>query len=170
MENSKVFQRVEIRVYRLVHPRKVPICYHILSVFLNETAMELLGPYSSNLQYCQIWPNEQRTLVRQEITQTWVSTTFIQTNRSTTLVWVPCVENWTLHPNHGKFIAPRRSFEQITAVSRATSFPGPSALPLWRQSELCHVTTMDFQDGGLAELRLREVVGTFIACQELFRP
>ena len=39
---------------------------------------------------CQIWRNEQRSLVRQEITKTWVWTSLIQTNRSTTLVWAPC--------------------------------------------------------------------------------
>ena len=39
---------------------------------------------------CQIWRNEQRSLVRQMITQTWVWTSLIQTNQSTTLVWAPC--------------------------------------------------------------------------------
>ena len=39
---------------------------------------------------CQIWRTEQRSLVWQEITQIWVWTSFIQTNRSTTLVWAPC--------------------------------------------------------------------------------
>ena len=38
---------------------------------------------------CHIWRNEQRSLVRQEITQTWVWISLIQTNRSTTLVWAP---------------------------------------------------------------------------------
>ena len=39
---------------------------------------------------CQIWRNEQRSLVRQEVTQTWVWTSPNQTNRSTTVVWASC--------------------------------------------------------------------------------
>ena len=39
---------------------------------------------------CQIWRSDQQSLVRQEITQAWARASFIQTYRSTSLVWAPC--------------------------------------------------------------------------------
>ena len=39
---------------------------------------------------CQIWWNDQQSLIRQEITQAWVQTSFIRIYRFTTLVWTPC--------------------------------------------------------------------------------
>ena len=44
------------------------------------------GGMGKTVKYGDDW----RSLVRQDISQAWVWTSFIQTNRSTTLVWAPC--------------------------------------------------------------------------------
>ena len=48
----------------------------------------------------QLWQNDQRSLARQEITQDWVRTSFIQTYRFSILVWA--TYDWVLfHHNMG---------------------------------------------------------------------
>ena len=66
------------------------------------------------------------SLVRQEITQPWVWTSFIQTNRSTILVWAPCVLTFQKEKRSATAVQTGNVYMQDTCTRRW--FPQPTTL------------------------------------------
>ena len=99
-ENLSLYGRIRFRFVRMRFEQKNSVWIETESARSAAEVSFLVVPYrrvrrgggkgGRRGEDCQIWRNEQRSLVRQEITQVWARTSFIQTYRSTTLVWAPC--------------------------------------------------------------------------------